>query len=65
MNQRPKRLRPREKTGQSRRASIKRIRLACLNIEQSIGRPIDSLNEMQWALDELYEQEWSRRKNEG
>lgn len=49
----------------SQKAAIQKIRSSCLGIEQGLGRPIDLLNDMQRALDELYESEWARRKRQG
>lgn len=48
-----------------RRDALRNIREACLRHEQGIGRPIDNLNDIQRALDELYETEWERRTKEG
>lgn len=49
----------------SQRMAIRKLRTSCLAIEQGVGRPIDTLNEMQRALDDLYEAEWARRKQQG
>lgn len=57
--------RTRRRRGGDHRASLQTIRMSCLKYEQSIGRPIDCLNDIQRALDALYEQEWERRKRQG
>ena len=58
-------LQPRRSSKQTQRDAIRHIREACLRQEKGIGRPIDNLNDIQRALDGLYEVEWERRKKEG
>lgn len=59
------RLRPRRSEDRVKRESLRSIREACLRFEQGVGRPIENLNEIQRSLDELYETEWKRRRQQG
>ena len=54
--------RKRRANGQA--VAVRKLREACLTLEQGLERPIDTLNEMQRLLDDLYEIEWERRRKQ-
>lgn len=55
----------RKRRPDAQRQALRTLRLSALAIEQGMGRPIDVLNDMQRALDTLYELEWERRRRDG